>query len=106
MSTSKRLVSLLMALALVVGVFAIPALAATPDDTAEPYGVTIPCDRCGAPAYRTSQTEKVVIWVSSCSSKPKGHNHTIVNNYYLTSCSSCSWSIKGSPYYSYTLPCT
>lgn len=101
----KRILSLVLALGMVFALAA-PAFAAADDGTAEPHVVTIPCDKCGEPAYRTSQTEKVVIWVSGCSSKPnKGHNHTIVNSYYLTSCSSCSWSLKGSPYHSYTLPC-
>lgn len=105
---TKRIVSLLMAIALMLGVFAIPALAAAPDDTAEPYGVTIPCERCGAPAYRTAKTENVVIWVEkgNCTAKPNvGHNHTLVNYYYLTSCSKCSWFYKAPPYKTVPLPC-
>lgn len=49
MSTSKRLVSLLMALVLMVGILAVPAMAATPD-TADPQTEVIQCPECGRPA--------------------------------------------------------
>lgn len=106
MSTSKRLVSLLMALVLVVGIFAIPALAATADETAEPYGVTIPCERCGSPSYRSTVTSDVTIRVESCNLNSRAHYHTIRNYYYLTSCSKCSWSYQSpNPYKTVLLAC-
>lgn len=92
MSTSKRLVSLLMALVLVVGIFAIPALAATADDTAEPYGVTTPCPRCGNPTrardyytYSTRQSKNECYL-------GYGHTHTWAQKWRETSCTSASCS--------------
>lgn len=47
---TKRLVSLLMALMLVVGIFAVPAMAAK-DDGIEPCVVVTRCDYCDGPIY-------------------------------------------------------
>ena len=48
---AKKLVSLLLVVMLAVGVFSMQALAATGDDDIEPYGITIPCPKCGSPTY-------------------------------------------------------
>lgn len=71
----KKILSLVLALVFVFALAA-PAFAAVGDDEAELQGVAIPCERCSAPAYRTSQTERVVIRVNkgNCSAKPDvGH---------------------------------
>ena len=45
---TKRIVSLLIAVMLVVGIFAVPAMAAQEDDGIELYGPMMRCDNCGA----------------------------------------------------------
>lgn len=45
---TKRIVSLLMALMLVIGIFAVPAMAAQDDEGIELYGPKIRCPNCNA----------------------------------------------------------
>lgn len=45
---TKRFVSLLMALMLIIGIFAVPAMATSPDDGVEPCGIVISCPHCYA----------------------------------------------------------
>ena len=54
---TKRIVSLLMAVMLVIGIFAVPAMAAQDDDGIELYGPVIRCDNCFASITKpTDQT--------------------------------------------------
>lgn len=45
---TKRIISLLMAIMLVIGVFAIQAAATSPDEGIEPHGPVVECYNCGA----------------------------------------------------------
>lgn len=59
MIMTKRIVSLLMAIMLVIGVFAIQAAATSPDDGIEPYAEWTHCSSCGASvrvdSYQTTE---------------------------------------------------
>ena len=97
MSTSKRVVSLLMALVLVVGIFAIPAMAATANDTAEPYGVTTQCPWCGKPtAARDYYTYPIHKGNNECGLGYE-HNHKYRQKMRETYCTSlsCNYSYTG-----------
>ena len=54
---AKRLVSLLMALVFMIGIIAVPAMAATPD-TADPQAQTIECPKCGGAALTSFKYEE------------------------------------------------
>ncbi|MEY8313368.1 hypothetical protein AALA61_15670 [Oscillospiraceae bacterium 42-9] len=91
---AKRLVSLLMALMLVIGIFAVPAMAAQDDDGIELYGPVIRCD-CGA-SISTSSTET---WNESgfiytgCDLTSKTHIHEVAYRCTGYRCSSCGAKI-------------
>lgn len=53
---TKRIVSLLMAMMMAVGIFAIPAVAHEDTDEIQPRGLTMMCPDCRGTAYEAFQT--------------------------------------------------
>lgn len=89
---AKRLVSLLMAMALVVGIFAVPAMAANAtDDGIEPYGLVISCPRCGKTCNvreRAIKTNKYIMVTCGSGGQKK---HYLYNLQKCEDCPSCGY---------------
>ena len=86
---TKRIVSLLIAVMLVVGIFAIPAAAATPNDEGiEPYTSWVPCS-CGTSNPVGSYPQSEVIY-SACNNNPNAyHRHRMSYRCEGFTCSNC-----------------
>ena len=84
---AKRLVSLLMALVFMIGIIAVPAMAATPD-TADPQAQVIECPKCGGDAeacfkYEATGNKQPM----KCSLNPTAfHQHYEYAKYKCASC--------------------
>lgn len=92
---TKRVVSLLMALMLVIGIFAVPAMAAQDDEGIEPYGPVTRCDNCGA-SISTSSTETWTEWnyvYTGCPLTSKTHIHEVSYRCTGYRCASCGAKI-------------
>ena len=89
---AKRLVSLLMALVFMIGIIAVPAMAATPD-TADPQVQVIKCPKCGGDALTSFKYEETKDKrPMKCSINPLSfHQHYKVIKYKCASCS-CGYS--------------
>lgn len=89
---AKKLVSLLLVVMLAVGVFSMQALAATGDDDIEPYGITIPCPKCGSPTYAIDRDYYGVRPSQNECGLGYGHNHQYKQTFRDTYCSSANCS--------------
>lgn len=89
MKKSKRILALVLVLALAFTSFAMLASA----DTAEgiqPRGIS--CPECGTWVDTRYEREFITqVWVGSCSNRSYGHYHNINNVYEVENCSNCSY---------------
>jgi hypothetical protein len=91
---AKRLVALLMALVLMLGILAVPALAANaPDEGIDPQSQVIKCPRCGGSATTTLKyvPEEEIYGYRECPYNPDPHTHPGTSIYQTASCK-CGWS--------------
>ncbi len=91
MKKSKKLVSLLLALAFAFSLMATTALAA------EPQGVVLPgtCPHCGEFAAITGSTERILFFeLRICSLNPHAHVHGIERWTEYYDCSICGYVAK------------
>jgi hypothetical protein len=88
----KRLVSLFMALMLIIGIFAVPAMAAQEDEGIEPYVLVSMCGSCNGTLYDTdSETwkEEGTVRIFCSKDLTHKHNHTKVWQFTGIRCRSC-----------------
>lgn len=85
---TKRFVSLLMAVMLIIGIFAVPAMAAQGDDGIDPHAPWTHCSNCQAsvPVNTYSRSEDKY---QTCREPYGMHLHRKVYQYKDYSCSSC-----------------
>lgn len=87
---SKRMVSLLLAVMLVVGIFSIPAMAATGNNADETYGISMPCPKCGSSTYAIDKDYYGVKPSKNECNLGYGHDHQYKQTFRDTYCSSGS----------------
>ncbi len=84
---TKRIVSLLMALMLVIGIFAVPAMAAQEDEGIEPHTQWTHCS-CGASVAIGSWTKSGSEY-KTCKNSSSYHRHDMRYRYTGYTCGSC-----------------
>ena len=89
---TKRMVSLLMALVLMVGIFAVPAMAAgAPDDGIELYGLVIRCPKCERDCYVSTRAVKTSQYIMVRCGSDGLKKHYLFNLQRSEDCSSCTY---------------
>ena len=87
LTMTKRMVSLLMALMLVIGIFAVPAMAAQEDEGIEPHTQWTHCS-CGASVAIGSWTKSGSEY-KTCKNSSSYHRHDMRYRYTGYTCGSC-----------------